>query len=485
MIKNFIAEIIHVTKRLKARSIEVEEELVTKTLGSENLLANKDLIVNEDSDLKGNVDIGKNLTVKGTSTLKDNVIMEKALTANGNIVIGGTSTLKNNVVAEKTLTVNGTSTLKDNVTAEKNVLTKGNLTVNGTSTLEDNVTVNKSLTVKGDISVSGKISGIGFFDGEILSGGNNYAGLDKYNNIAIKSWWGISFSTSCTGQKFSSTPAVSIDCRDGHIYTGGNLNVSGSINVAYPHSIAVKHVDSSNNGDLYLNYNNSSEQKRVYFGTGDHCIRSNGAYYTGKSEDSYHLEGKGLTTNANPWNGIPVVDDNGVVEIGRYIDFHTQNENKDYDGRLEYNENGLVLNGDTIIDSSGVLKARLNYITYANLDGWQGAVSKELFSDFSIGSVEANTADRYMLMYAAGCSSTSSGSEGTDDRFTLYFVTTKVYGHSSSKSFIIQLMQLANVGDATRFGFVREEGSNALTFKVPNGSRAWVDVWEIRRNSKG
>ena len=35
------------------------------------------------------------------------------------------------------------------------------------------------------------------------------------NNLVISSWWGISFTTACTGQTYSGKTAVSIGCRNG------------------------------------------------------------------------------------------------------------------------------------------------------------------------------------------------------------------------------------------------------------------------------
>ena len=38
------------------------------------------------------------------------------------------------------------------------------------------------------------------------------------NNLVISSWWGISFTTSCGGQTYTGTNAVSIDCRNGTLW---------------------------------------------------------------------------------------------------------------------------------------------------------------------------------------------------------------------------------------------------------------------------
>ena len=57
------------------------------------------------------------------------------------------------------------------------------------------------------------------------------------NNLVFSAWYGVSFTTSCTGQTYTNTNAVSINCRNGNIYAArfngpltGNVtgNCSGS-----------------------------------------------------------------------------------------------------------------------------------------------------------------------------------------------------------------------------------------------------------------
>lgn len=64
----------------------------------------------------------------------------------------------------------------------------------------------------------------------IGNGQQDYAGGpgEKLNNLVIGSWWGISFTTSCTGQTYSGKTAVGIDCREG-IVKAARVN-AGSFN---------------------------------------------------------------------------------------------------------------------------------------------------------------------------------------------------------------------------------------------------------------
>ena len=63
-----------------------------------------------------------------------------------------------------------------------------------------------------------------------------------------------------------------------------------------------------------------------------------------------------LLYSGNWFNGIPVVGGDGVMEVGRYIDFHlTYESTNDYDLRLIANSTGLTLPGTTVGNFSGDL----------------------------------------------------------------------------------------------------------------------------------
>jgi hypothetical protein len=44
------------------------------------------------------------------------------------------------------------------------------------------------------------------------------------NNLVINSWYGVSFTTTCSGQTCTGKSAVSINCRNGYVYTGRLYN---------------------------------------------------------------------------------------------------------------------------------------------------------------------------------------------------------------------------------------------------------------------
>jgi len=95
--------------------------------------------------------------------------------------------------------------------------------------------------------------------------------------------------------------------------------------------------------------------------------------------DGYHVNA-GVGSWAATINKIPIVQSNGVMEIGRFIDFHTSNSTVDYDVRIDCdtantmnitginNDNGLRINGNEVWhagnDGSG------SGLSADNLDGY-------------------------------------------------------------------------------------------------------------------
>ena len=74
--------------------------------------------------------------------------------------------------------------------------------------------------------------------------------------------------------------------------------------------------------------------------------------------NSNYLKGYAVGDNASGNNGtvgfIPRVASDGVMEVGKYIDFHDANNNNvDYNTRLMSNAGALLINGNSIITSAG------------------------------------------------------------------------------------------------------------------------------------
>ena len=61
---------------------------------------------------------------------------------------------------------------------------------------------------------------------DLITGGSDYAGLAKLNNIAVQTWFGFSVSPTISGPYAvpQGTPAFSVDARTGEMYVFSNIN---------------------------------------------------------------------------------------------------------------------------------------------------------------------------------------------------------------------------------------------------------------------
>lgn len=97
---------------------------------------------------------------------------------------------------------------------------------------------NEVITCKG---VNVGHNGYFFTYGSITNGeNNNNAGGEDISDVRINSWWGLSFSTNCTGSKFYNKTAIGIDCRDGNLYVGNNITAKGTISGSSTSDIRLK-----------------------------------------------------------------------------------------------------------------------------------------------------------------------------------------------------------------------------------------------------
>lgn len=121
---------------------------------------------------------------------------------------------------------------------------------------------------------------------------------------------------------------------------------------------------------------NNSSPNRVWGSNGsDTFLRSyltsalsvNYATSAGNADylDGYHANG-----SSSPWNSIPIVKSDGVMEIGRYIDFHHDNNGwYDYSTRLQtqgnyQNQVFLPTESGTLALTSGIWKTYQTYSSY-------------------------------------------------------------------------------------------------------------------------
>ena len=62
-----------------------------------------------------------------------------------------------------------------------------------------------------------------------------------------------------------------------------------------------------------------------------------------------------VNTSISPYGKVPRIGNDGVIELGKYIDFHLTNGDTDYPLRITASEDGLALTGQSLTGSSGKL----------------------------------------------------------------------------------------------------------------------------------
>ena len=152
------------------------------TIGSEDenadLLVNGNATVTGDTNMNGNADIGKDLHVKGTSTLDGDV------TAGSNMTVKGDTFMEGNADIGKDLHVKGISQLDGNTTigtedAPADLKVTGNahigknLVVEGTADIHDNTHLYKDLQVDGKTNIGGDTYIGNDDDGAVLTVGKD------------------------------------------------------------------------------------------------------------------------------------------------------------------------------------------------------------------------------------------------------------------------------------------------------------------------
>ena len=164
-------------------------------------------------------------------------------------------------------------------------------------------------------------------------------------------------------------------------HTGGNGVISNSTGELRVKANSLKLLDYSNednmitaasNGAVTLYHNNSAKL----------ATASGGITVTGDLN--------GITTvrsvSGNRWGILPSVEGNGVMEIGRYLDFHATNgDTSDYGARFDYNGSKMILTSP--LDVTGNL----------NVAG-QGDFSSLVY----VGNNNSSFAENNLLFRSAG-----------------------------------------------------------------------------------
>ena len=182
----------------------------------------------------------------------------------------------------------------------------------------------------------------------------------------------------------------------------GNLNLNDDVilRLGTSNEFQIYHTSSGNSiisetgsGDLFIDGNNIYLRKDTASGEAFADFIADGAaslYHNGSKK--FETTGSGITVtgtlngisttksaSGNRWGILPEVEGNGVMEIGRYLDFHaTDGDTSDYGARFDYDGSKMILtsplnvtgniqvSGTTVLNSSGVLQSAALSGTYSN-----------------------------------------------------------------------------------------------------------------------
>lgn len=181
-----------------------------------------------------------------------------------------------------------------------------------------------------------------------------------------------------SGELYLQKAMISIGDEDMAIITKGYLRLTGS-----------QHLSLTSANDIVLFPGVSNDDKNVYINDGS---TNNAILHVGNfknlittvenSQNSKKLSGMEIVDASNNIsNAIPWIDQTGVMEIGKYLDFHEWNaDNTDFSARLEVFEKSLRITAGitTALDLNGVGSA--SYIKFSGSGttlGWIGLNGKD------------------------------------------------------------------------------------------------------------
>lgn len=181
-----------------------------------------------------------------------------------------------------------------------------------------------------------------------------------------------------SGELYLRKAMISIGDEDMAITTKGYLRLTGS-----------QHLSLTSANDIVLFPGVSNDDKNVYINDGS---TNNAILHVGNfknlittvenSQNSKKLSGMEIVdVSKNISNAIPWIDQTGVMEIGKYLDFHEWNaDNTDFSARLEVFEKSLRITAGitTALDLNGVGNA--SYIKFSGSGttlGWIGLNRKD------------------------------------------------------------------------------------------------------------
>lgn len=145
-----------------------------------------------------------------------NMVLDGEYYANGNQRLAHVSEIPTSLKNPHALTIslNGTSQGPYDGSAAKNInITPGSIGASSSSHTHSYLPLAGG-TMTGNIKYIGK--GTSYIGNGENDAANGVGGA--LNNLVISSWYGVSFTTSCSGQTYTNKNAVSINCRNGYVY---------------------------------------------------------------------------------------------------------------------------------------------------------------------------------------------------------------------------------------------------------------------------
>lgn len=181
-----------------------------------------------------------------------------------------------------------------------------------------------------------------------------------------------------SGELYLQKAMISIGDEDMAITTKGYLRLTGSqhLSLTSANDIVLFPGVSNSEKDVYIN-DGSTNNAILHVGNFENLITT-----VENSRNSKKLSGMEIVdASKNISNAIPWIDQTGVMEIGKYLDFHEWNaDTTDFSARLEVFEKSLRITAGitTAIDLNGVGNA--SYIKFSGSGttlGWIGLNKKD------------------------------------------------------------------------------------------------------------
>lgn len=181
-----------------------------------------------------------------------------------------------------------------------------------------------------------------------------------------------------SGELYLQKAMISIGYEDMAITTKGYLRLTGSrhLSLTSANDIVLFPGVSNSEKDVYIN-DGSTNNAILHVGNFENLITT-----VENSRNSKKLSGMEIVdVSKNISNAIPWIDQTGVMEIGKYLDFHEWNaDNTDFSARLEVFEKSLRITAGitTALDLNGIGNA--SYIKFSGSGttlGWIGLNRKD------------------------------------------------------------------------------------------------------------